>query len=251
MPNGGSDCCGTCWFNSVNDGTPGYPDKQQFGLIRCEIRDFAPGSAFWTYCANHPHHNPKKIRTPIGPVYVCDAGYPYQRIEKMKAPDSEQIRQQLLQLVEQIPAIPAEEYPSETSFSLEIVKHIQYLNERRSVPLLKRILEFDPFAGPSDTSYGDNNVDLISQTLECLAELDPQNAMTAVSPWITFGIEDTDTDEYDAKKDRAAPLRYHAVRALKSIDSEAVLPLLEQALNDPHAEIRAFAAEIKRLKTSA
>jgi hypothetical protein len=24
MPNGGSDCCGTCWFNSTHQGQVGY-----------------------------------------------------------------------------------------------------------------------------------------------------------------------------------------------------------------------------------
>ena len=56
MPNGGSDCCGTCWFNRQNRGKSGYPrDGEDRDDAYCEIRDAAVENPFWTYCANHPH----------------------------------------------------------------------------------------------------------------------------------------------------------------------------------------------------
>ena len=71
MPNGGSDCCGTCWFNSTNEGQPRFRKNPLYEGVRCTIRDVAIADPFWTYCANHPHHNLSKLTTPIDPIYVA------------------------------------------------------------------------------------------------------------------------------------------------------------------------------------
>ena len=60
MPNGGSDCCGTCWFNSANEGKPGYREGPPPRKVRCTIRGL-------------------EIEVPIGPVYVTD-DYPYKSV---------------------------------------------------------------------------------------------------------------------------------------------------------------------------
>ena len=48
MPNGGSDCCGACWFNRSNGGQLGSvnfkPDIPSF----CEIRDLPIPNPFYT-----------------------------------------------------------------------------------------------------------------------------------------------------------------------------------------------------------
>ena len=124
MPNGGSDCCGTCWFNrslggergsgNFNRDIPGEREIRDLGGrggeyvptvlggIRghCEIRDLDIPSPFWTYCANHPYHRPNKDRIPIGPVYVheCEDGMD-RRKEWQPSPDTEEIRQHLLDIV--------------------------------------------------------------------------------------------------------------------------------------------------------
>jgi len=38
MPNGGSDCCGTCWFNARNKGEAGYGHALATEPARCTIR---------------------------------------------------------------------------------------------------------------------------------------------------------------------------------------------------------------------
>lgn len=38
MPNGGSDCCGTCWFNLKNKGEAGYDHVKDPEPDRCAIR---------------------------------------------------------------------------------------------------------------------------------------------------------------------------------------------------------------------
>ena len=69
MPNGGSDCCGTCWFNRKDRGERDWPKHVDNALPdHCEIRDLAIEDPFYTYCANHPHRRPERDRIPIGPV---------------------------------------------------------------------------------------------------------------------------------------------------------------------------------------
>ncbi|MBS7648192.1 MAG: hypothetical protein QW261_09015 [Candidatus Jordarchaeaceae archaeon] len=63
MPNGGSDCCGTCTFNRANK------DKSQEPF--CEVRNFKIEDPYWTYCNNHPRRNPLLVRTPRGPVWTA------------------------------------------------------------------------------------------------------------------------------------------------------------------------------------
>jgi hypothetical protein len=86
MPNGGSDCCGTCWFNSTHEGKAGIFDVPAGAEVRCVIRDLVIENPFWTYCVNHPHHNPDQINLPIGPVYVDAGGYPYRRQVWVESP---------------------------------------------------------------------------------------------------------------------------------------------------------------------
>ncbi|MHA1364428.1 MAG: hypothetical protein ACTSP1_18205 [Candidatus Freyarchaeota archaeon] len=63
MPNGGSDCCATCPFNSVNSGRSWEPF--------CEVRGFPIEDPYWTYCGNHPRRNPLLVRSPRGPVWAA------------------------------------------------------------------------------------------------------------------------------------------------------------------------------------
>ena len=70
MPNGGSDCCGTCWFNRSNSGQRGSVNFNRDIPSFCEIRQLAIPNPFYTYCANHPYHRPNRDPIPIGPVYT-------------------------------------------------------------------------------------------------------------------------------------------------------------------------------------
>lgn len=70
MPNGGSDCCGTCAFNGVNLGKVQYPPEGSSSFF-CEIRKFLIEDPFWTFCNNHPRRNPLWSRIPIGPIWAA------------------------------------------------------------------------------------------------------------------------------------------------------------------------------------
>src|SRR5262245_28248999 len=73
MPNGGSDCCATCWFNSKNEGEAGFSHAGAPGPASCTICKLAIENPFYTYCANHPHRRAQQDRIPIGPVFIHDA----------------------------------------------------------------------------------------------------------------------------------------------------------------------------------
>ena len=95
MPNGGSDCCGTYWFNPrARAASEGDPAQQTIGHYR-EIRGLAIERAYWTYCANHPHRSPARDPIPIGPVKV---GKDLVRKIWQLSPDTEDIRLHLLEL---------------------------------------------------------------------------------------------------------------------------------------------------------
>ena len=91
MPNGGSDCCGSCWFNAKNKGQAGFDHADDPEPDFCTIRDLAIKVPFYTYCGNHPHRRPEQDPIPIGPVFTGD---PSGAREFWKpSPDTEEIRQ--------------------------------------------------------------------------------------------------------------------------------------------------------------
>ena len=48
MPNGGTDCCGTCWFNRSLGGQRGSGNFNREIPSRCEIRDLDIPNPFYT-----------------------------------------------------------------------------------------------------------------------------------------------------------------------------------------------------------
>lgn len=99
MPNGGSDCCGTCWFNRSLRGQRGSRNFDHGVPSHCEIRGLDIPGPFSTYCANHPYHRPGRDPIPIGPVYVVDDALRSTRKAWQPSPDTEEIRQHLLDIV--------------------------------------------------------------------------------------------------------------------------------------------------------
>ena len=109
MPNGGSDCCGTCWFNSKNEGEAGYGHSRDDGPDYCTIRSLSIDRPFYTYCANHPRRRPERDAIPIGPVFVGDSAG--QRTLWKSSPDSEEVRTHLLEMLRTMQEVPSTEYP--------------------------------------------------------------------------------------------------------------------------------------------
>ena len=98
MPNGGSDCCGSCWFNRSNGGKRGSAYHNRNIPSYCEIRQLDIPNPFWTYCANHPYRRIDRDPIPIGPVYVHGAADDAREFWQ-PSPDTEEIRLHLLDLI--------------------------------------------------------------------------------------------------------------------------------------------------------
>ena len=138
MPNGGSDCCGTCWFNRANRGKTGSGNHDRSIPSHCGIRDLAIEDPFYTYCANHPYRRQKRVPTPLGPVYVYTGKG---RAVWMHAPDTEEVRSQLLEHLEN-PANLTDAYPFFGKNLIRVVAdECERLREPRAIPILERIAE--------------------------------------------------------------------------------------------------------------
>ena len=174
MPNGGSDCCGTCWFNTANAGEAGIPDQPRPSPY-CEIRQFAIQRAFWTYCGNHPHRRPERDDTPIGPVWTDDGNG---RRVLHPAPDSETIRQHLLTLAAAIEEAPTGEYPIGIFIDELVVWQLGEYGEVRAVPTLERIATFavDPSQSAQAPSLARSNQRLVALAREALDKISAPGA---------------------------------------------------------------------------
>lgn len=141
MPNGGSDCCATCWFNRKNKGEVGYAHAQEPEESFCVIRNISVQDPFYTYCTNHPHHNPQKVEIPIGPLFAGGGG---SRTQKSPSPDSEEIRLKLVSLLDSMEEQPRPEYPAGMYLDEMVVWQLGEFREPRAIPGLRRVTLFDP-----------------------------------------------------------------------------------------------------------
>ena len=142
MPNGGSDCCGTCWFNRKNHGQRDWLQHADDSITaHCEIRDVAIEAPFYTYCANHPHRRPDRDPVPIGPVMRNISGGESNDREVWKlSPDSEEIRLHLLEMFDEFfTHVAADRYPIGPSLAGAIMWQLGEFREQRAVRHLEWI----------------------------------------------------------------------------------------------------------------
>jgi len=145
MPNGGGDCCGTCWFNEKNEGQAGYGHAGNPGPDFCIIRELPIRVTFYTYCANHPHKNPLRIEVPMGPVWEGRSDN-YREIHKL-SPDAEEVRLGLLALLRQIEEELQPQYPAGASLDDTAIWQLGEFRETRAVDELRRIEGFSSTKG--------------------------------------------------------------------------------------------------------
>jgi len=138
MPNGGSDCCATCPFNEKNEGEGGFEVLRKPGRDYCTIRDLEiEPSAYYTYCVNHPHHNPDGIDVPVGAVYKGDGLM--QRRVWVEATDTPAARQRAVGYVSRLEYRWHEQYPFGTDFDTEIVLQLGRWREHDALPALRAL----------------------------------------------------------------------------------------------------------------
>jgi HEAT repeat protein len=187
MPNGGSDCCGTCWFNARNLAEGPEPHF-------CTIRGLAIVNPFWTYCGNHPHKRAQKDPTPIGPVFVLDSErsvplsigeggsitqFPYYaRKVWQQSPDTEDIRLHLLELLRGIEEVPADEYPAGMHTDEMVVWQLGEFREARAVRDLRRILRLSSDAAGG----GRTRASLIAEARDALAKINADDGIVNAEP---------------------------------------------------------------------
>lgn len=140
VPNGGPDCCGTCWYNNANIVSGRRSTHPDQGHHFCTIRQFAIEVPFWTYCFNHRDWSPVGEPIPVGPVYRFghgpdgeDGRYPVDEL-----PDSEQVRMNLLRILQDF----SDGSMKESAIPMKVVlDHLEALGERRAIPILEALLD--------------------------------------------------------------------------------------------------------------
>jgi hypothetical protein len=172
MPNGGSDCCGTCWFNAKNKGEAGYAHSRDPKSAFCSIRGLPIETPFYTYCANHPHRRPQRDPVPIGPVFTGDSFGA--RDVWVPSPDTEQIREHLLALLATMEEHPCSEYPIGAYVDEVVVWQLGEFRESRAVAGLRRIASFNPSAAESGP-LGRTRQALVRWAREALAKIEGGN----------------------------------------------------------------------------
>ena len=103
---------------------------------------------FYTYCANHPHRMPVRDPIPIGPVTRYDerndGTSPCPRYVWKHSPDSEDIRQHLLTLLNSLSDhLHRDYYPLGHGLGRTIVWQLGEFKERRALRDLEKIRKHD------------------------------------------------------------------------------------------------------------
>jgi len=169
MPNGGSDCCGTCWFNAQNKGQAGYRHTDRTIPAHCTIGDLPVKSPYYTYCANHPHRSRERDPVPIGPVFTGDSSG--RREFWMPAPHTEEVKRHLLELLAMIQEQPTSEYPIGAYRDEVVVWQLGEFCEPRATEDLRRIAAFDPSVSETGPFGRDRN-NLVVLALEALSKIE-------------------------------------------------------------------------------
>ena len=143
MPNGGSDNCGTCWFNRKNIGGNQRGRRSYTSTSpHCEIRDVSIKDPFYTYCANHPHRRSVRDPVPIGPILVGQvrSEFAYERVMWKPSPDTEDVRQHLLDLLDDFERTSIDDlYLAFPSVIHTVVWQLGEFGEKRAVKALQRL----------------------------------------------------------------------------------------------------------------
>ena len=169
MPNGGSDCCGTCWFNAKNKGEAGYSHASEPEPAFCTIRALSIENPFYTYCGNHPHRRSQRDPIPIGPVFTGDSSG--MREFWQSSPDTAEVRQHLLSLLAGMEHQPGFEYPIGIYTDEVVVWQLGELREPRAVEGLRHIASFESTAAESGP-FGDIRPKLVSLAREALTKIE-------------------------------------------------------------------------------
>lgn len=236
MPNGGTDNCGTCWFNRVNDGAVGQHNE---GDAYCEIRSEAIRVPLYTYCANHPEHNPDQIRIPVGPILHGN-----ERSVMVRCPDTPKTRAVLLDLLNGMTEEPRADCYT-TELDEQVVRQLGEFGERQATDGPRRVIGFDLFAAPPHDKWNRNRVWTIAFAIEALAIITGDESLDIIEKFLVIGVDSTVESERPIGRGLDV-IRFYCVEALTHCSRERSQPFLAIAADDPIAEIAEKAAACLR-----
>jgi len=177
MPNGGIDNCSTCWFNEANRDQAFHPNDD--GKQRCLIRDVEIKVPYYTYSANHPYHTPVRLEVPVGPVVEGNL-----RKLLFASPDTPEIRETLLRILNDMVEVPASDTNS-NRLEEQAIEQLGEFGEPKALDGLSRAANFDPFASPVDdrekpriSSRG--RVWTVTVAIKALARIAPVEAIPVI-----------------------------------------------------------------------
>lgn len=248
MPNGGSDCCGTCCFNELRETPAEEEGRPRKG--RCTLRGLDIDHPFHKYCINHPRHNRREIQEPIGPIFTTGK-YPNSRVPCEPAPDSPEIRARLLALLDDVTfGNTRSSYPFRGMFFDAIVlNHLAELKERAALPGILRFLKEakDKFLQPRTEAPTVRTAHIIRAAVHAALLISEGECLDAVKHWLQIR-ESPEGERLGESEDAFAIIRLGLVESLKQCPQPETAALLEAATQDPYPEIRKAAADILLLK---
>lgn len=168
MPNGGSDCCGTCWYNAQNKGQHDWRQADRSIPAYCTIRDLPVANPFYTYCANHPKRCPQRDPIPIGLAFTGDSRT---RTLWQPSPDTEEVRLHLLDLLARIEEQPESEYPMGIYRDEIVVWQLGEFREARAIEGIRRVADFDPEAHEAGP-FGRSRQKLVAMAGDALSKIE-------------------------------------------------------------------------------
>ena len=127
-------------------------------------------SAFYTYCANHQYRNPGRIEVPIGPVWEGTSDG-HREVWKL-APSTEEVRLNLLSLLEQIQEQPSPEYPIGIHGDNMVIWQVGELREFRALEELRRIAAFLPDAQNPNDPFKRSRHSTVSAALKAIGKIE-------------------------------------------------------------------------------
>lgn len=250
MPNGGWDCCAECPHSRQGVGSdhPSGRDGDARQNVSCMFRSLPIQDPYHTYCANHPEHNRKGIRFPVGRVFG-HAG-DQRRMILVGVPNlSQRHRRALLRLVRRISTDQSDrdDSPFITSFDVEVVTHIGLLGDIRALAPLSRIANWDL---TKETQIADDDpFSRLGSVKDAMLIGSAQAAIIRLDPryWVEhFGSSITDLGEAEHPGYRlGAVIRYQILRAIGTVHHTVLDDPLEHMTHDPVDQVRAYAYHIR------
>lgn len=246
MPTYGNDCCAKCCYNELKqDAADG---GQRARKAKCALRQLTIDQPSRRYCINHPNHNPRKIQEPVGPVFKAGS-YPSLHGVWKCPPNSPAIRTRLLALLEEMTQKKRRFSQSftEMAFDAVVINHLEALREQAALPGILRLLEAADTAcfGLSPAPLTVPGAYVIRAAIQAGLVISNGECLNQVESWL-YAESVAKTKGFGKGNDPFTLIRLGVVEALENCPRSETESLLEDALEDPHPQVREQARAVLR-----